>query len=164
VDAGGYDSADVYFLPAKLPWCWHHREDEGEKLFGLDAAFSDHHANYCRVHRVYNATARRNQKITAPYVSVTCGRILKSYEGMTMPDDPSLFAPDNDFWGAMVTFVPLFIFSLMGSFGVGIIAKTKRKTFWGWVLLSLIVTPVISGIVVMILEPYPVDRKVPPTM
>jgi predicted branched-subunit amino acid permease len=83
---------------------------------------------------------------------------------MTMPDNPSLFASENDFWVAVVSLVPLFIISLIFCFGVGIIAKTRGRSFWGWSLLSLLITPIVAGLVVFVMKELPSGRRLPPPM
>jgi predicted membrane protein len=62
------------------------------------------------------------------------------------------------------TFAPVLLFYLIFCIGVGIIATTKGRSFWGWTLLSLIITPVIAGIIVFIMEGRPVAQRIPPPM
>jgi predicted lipid-binding transport protein (Tim44 family) len=62
---------------------------------------------------------------------------------------------------SLIQILPIY---LIGCLGVGIIAKTKGRSFWGWALLSLIITPIIAGVIVLIMKPLFVIRKAPPLM
>jgi hypothetical protein len=81
-----------------------------------------------------------------------------------MPDDPSLHMSQDDFWLVVVFFTSSLVFYLLFCAGVGVIAKTKGRSFWAWTLLSLPITPVIAGVIVFIMEERPIDRKLPPPM
>jgi hypothetical protein len=76
-----------------------------------------------------------------------------------MPDDPSLFAPGN-MKAVMFSFWQLFILGLLFAPGVGVIAKTRGRSFWGWMLLSLIITPIIAGIIVLIMKERPAVQRI----
>ncbi len=81
-----------------------------------------------------------------------------------MPDDPSLHMSQDDFWLVVGVFTTWFIFYLLFSAGVGVIAKTKGRSFLGWMLLSLPVTPLVAGLIVFLVKERPVARKAPPPM
>jgi MFS family permease len=81
-----------------------------------------------------------------------------------MAEDPSLFMAQDDTWLIALALAPMLIFYLLGIFGVGIIAVTKGRSFWRWMLLSLVVTPIVAGFIVFVLDPLPVIKRTPPPM
>jgi hypothetical protein len=45
--------------------------------------------------------------------------------------------------------------------GTGIIAKTKGRSFIGWTLLSIVITPIISTLIVFLRKPAPKNNAFP---
>jgi hypothetical protein len=45
----------------------------------------------------------------------------------------------------------LFLFWIVGAFIVGVIATNKGRSGFGWFLLSLIVSPILTGILVLVM-------------
>jgi hypothetical protein len=81
-----------------------------------------------------------------------------------MPEDPNLFMFQDETWRVVLALAPVLIFYLLGVFGAGIIAVTKGRSFWRWALLSLVVTPMVTGFIVFVLDPLPVVKRAPPPM
>ncbi len=67
-------------------------------------------------------------------------------------------------WLTSTPFLIMLLFYLLSSLGVGVIAKTFGRNFWGWMLFSLFITPVIAGLIVFIMKERPVARVLPPPM
>jgi hypothetical protein len=87
--------------------------------------------------------------------------IINGVDGM--PSDLSVLITYG-FNGLKIIIDPMFIFVLILCIGVGIIAKRRGRSFWGWMLLSLIITPIIAGLVIFLIESRPVVKKSPPYM
>ena len=82
-----------------------------------------------------------------------------------MAEDPSLYMSQGDAaWLLGGVIAVWLVFYLLFCTGVGIIAKTKGRSFWGWMLLSVPITPLIAGIIVFVMEELPVIKRPPPPM
>jgi hypothetical protein len=51
-----------------------------------------------------------------------------------------------------------FLFYIIFAAGVGIIAKTRGRSFFGWSLLSIFITPLLAGLIVLLIKSHYISK------
>lgn len=53
--------------------------------------------------------------------------------------------------------IPIFFYVII-AMGVGIIAMTRGRSFFGWSLLSIFITPLLAGLIVLLMKSHYISK------